>query len=277
MLIIAQSFKTPDTWVNAVKEFRLPFWDYFRPRGGNTRFPGVRDKVYQTTGYGWDFSIPYILEVEKVMVYKPFDKSVPGRSEDELQEIDNPLFKFAFPKSDGIQKKEWDSLEFETSRSYTVRRDMTLKQQSDHRLLNTVLAQRRESEVETLLNLFYLPYYKEYSIFSNKAVDATGRPTVFGSVEGLHDDYHGHCGGIGHMGRVPVAAFDPVFWLHHWSVFLREVSCVSYAHTGFWAAMLTESWLSGKLSTQTAGSPNSKYPRSRPKQRACSLSVQLRL
>lgn len=219
MLAIAQKFKEPNKYVQAVRDFRLPFWDYLRPRGGNTRFPGVKDVKYGTTGYGWDFSIPYILEVEKVMVYMPFDKDNPERSENELQEMDNPLFKFAFPKSDGISDTEWKALHFQASELFTVRQ---ARNKSNHRQLNTVLAQRREAEVETLLNLLYLPKYKDYATFSNKAVrknkEGEFQPTVFGSVESLHDDYHGHCGGDGHMGRVPVAAFDPVFWLHHWLV-----------------------------------------------------------
>ena len=151
----------------------------------------------------------------------PFDDSHPNRQEDELQEMDNPLFTFSFPKSDGIKDSEWNDLKFKTSRSFTVRQDQTLNKQSDHRRLNTVLAQRRESEVESLVNLLYLPDYKKYEIFSNKALvwdeeEQRWIATVKGSVESLHDDYHGHCGGIGHMSRVPIAAFDPVFWLHHW-------------------------------------------------------------
>ena len=220
MLSIARKFRDSDAQLQAVKDFRLPFWDYLRPRGGNTRFPGVKDDKYGTTGYGWDFSIPYILEVERIMVFQPFDKSKPDRKEDELSEIDNPLFKFTFPKANGIETSEWNLIRFTASRSNTVRQDSRLTGKSDHRRLNTVLAQRRESEVEALLNLFFLPDYKDYAIFSNKAVDENGDATVFGSVESFHDDYHGNCGGVGHMSRVPVAAFDPVFWLHHWSVYL---------------------------------------------------------
>lgn len=215
MLSIANQFQQPSTWVEAVKEFRLPFWDYLRPRGGNTRFPGVKDPDWGTTGYGWDFSIPYILETEDVMVYKPYDKDNPQIKETDLQQIKNPLFAFDFPKKNGISDAEYDKIEFTASRENTVRQDEELTGMNDSLRLNTVLAQRRESEVETLLNLFYLPYYKNYSIFSNKAV-VNKKSTVFGSVEGLHDDYHGNCGGVGHMGRVPLAAFDPVFWLHHW-------------------------------------------------------------
>jgi tyrosinase len=50
---------------------------------------------------------------------------------------------------------------------------------------------------------------------------------AFDSVENIHDNLHGWCGGdvttindgialLGHMSDVTVAAFDPIFWLHHW-------------------------------------------------------------
>jgi len=32
-------------------------------------------------------------------------------------------------------------------------------------------------------------------------------------LENIHDDVHGWVGGS--MSRVPIAAFDPVFWAHH--------------------------------------------------------------
>jgi len=52
----------------------------------------------------------------------------------------------------------------------------------------------------------------------------------FDSAEGLHNSLHNWCGGpiarvgddgkgvVGHMSEVPVAAFDPIFWFHHWYV-----------------------------------------------------------
>ena len=51
---------------------------------------------------------------------------------------------------------------------------------------------------------------------------------AFDSSENLHDNVHGWCGGpvtkpdlkfasqMGHMSHVPLAAFDPIFWVHHW-------------------------------------------------------------
>ena len=163
------------------------------------------------------------------MVFKPFKgEENSSEKETQLHEIDNPLFKFIFPKDHGISNKEWDSVDdpdspFKVSRLFTERQDSLLDGKSNHGRLNTVLAQRRESQVEALLNLFNprLPY-SEYANFSTTAERERWRARVFGSVESLHNDYHGNCGGEGgggHMSHVPVAAFDPVFWLHHWSVF----------------------------------------------------------
>ncbi|KAL2675750.1 hypothetical protein Neosp_011941 [[Neocosmospora] mangrovei] len=50
---------------------------------------------------------------------------------------------------------------------------------------------------------------------------------IFPSLEAIHDTVHGVTGGmdfetgVGHMSSVPVAAFDPIFWLHHWFVLFR--------------------------------------------------------
>ncbi|RFN51310.1 di-copper centre-containing protein [Fusarium flagelliforme] len=53
---------------------------------------------------------------------------------------------------------------------------------------------------------------------------------AFDSAENIHDNLHGWCGGdrtdastegyalLGHMSHVPLAAFDPIFWLHHCNV-----------------------------------------------------------
>ena len=38
------------------------------------------------------------------------------------------------------------------------------------------------------------------------------------SLESIHDDIHVDVGGTGHMGDPAVAAFDPIFWLHHCQV-----------------------------------------------------------
>lgn len=60
------------------------------------------------------------------------------------------------------------------------------------------------------------------------ADDPVQKDYAFDSCEGIHDNMHNWCGGdwtepdnhnirlMGHMAHVPLAAFDPIFWLHHW-------------------------------------------------------------
>lgn len=38
------------------------------------------------------------------------------------------------------------------------------------------------------------------------------------NIEFIHNNVHGWVGGDynGHMSQIPVATFDPLFWLHHW-------------------------------------------------------------
>jgi tyrosinase len=65
---------------------------------------------------------------------------------------------------------------------------------------------------------------KDFGAFSNDKW-APGDPGNFPSLESIHDSIHVWVGGpmparrpapAGHMSDVPYAAFDPVFWLHHW-------------------------------------------------------------
>lgn len=47
------------------------------------------------------------------------------------------------------------------------------------------------------------------------------------NLEFIHNYVHGCAGGDGHMGNVPVAAFDPLFWLHHWQVLILLFSSIA--------------------------------------------------
>ena len=48
---------------------------------------------------------------------------------------------------------------------------------------------------------------------------ADGRPAQgSGSIEDLHNKFHGLIGKAGVMGNPSVAAYDPVFFIHHWWV-----------------------------------------------------------
>ena len=64
---------------------------------------------------------------------------------------------------------------------------------------------------------------KNYETFSNSSHKPKSKVRAWDSIEALHGLIHGLCGGAtingtgyGHMAQVAVAAFDPIFWLHHW-------------------------------------------------------------
>lgn len=106
MLDIAKKF--PDAnkqhYVDAVQKFRLPYWDYYRPRAKKkVWFRGV--KPNDITSFPFDFSIPQVFTVTKLMVRTP--------SKNELTPIDNPLTSFTFPEDGSkwaIDTSDWNSI-----------------------------------------------------------------------------------------------------------------------------------------------------------------------
>lgn len=80
--------------------------------------------------------------------------------------------------------------------------------------MNHTLNKVRDSGVSQILNMISDdPGYDSYEIFAtNQAIPNQDRK---GSLESLHNSFHNNIGGAGHMSQVPVAAFDPVFWMHH--------------------------------------------------------------
>ena len=86
-----------------------------------------------------------------------------------------------------------------------------------------------------ILNMLKDPAYNDYDTFASNGMSqpvpskATASekwavPRASGSLEAIHGMYHVVVGGSsvpgakaagGHMSRVPTAAFDPIFWMHH--------------------------------------------------------------
>lgn len=85
-------------------------------------------------------------------------------------------------------------------------------------------------------NLFkVLTGHSKWITFSNNVFDneeeekaaAANRGYIHATLEGFHDNVHVFLGqgtlgtnrdkkGSGHIGHPSYAAFDPIFWLHHW-------------------------------------------------------------
>lgn len=96
--------------------------------------------------------------------------------------------------------------------------------------MNQNLNKIREDEMRASLSMIEQGGYSNFMAFSTAGVVIKGtNPDTnqilqdnTGSIEGLHNNYHVYVGGFsgddsntGHMSCVPVAAFDPVFWIHH--------------------------------------------------------------
>lgn len=56
----------------------------------------------------------------------------------------------------------------------------------------------------------------DYSTFS--CTSPGGTTGIVNNIENIHNTIHNCVGGYGHMQYPDVAAFDPVFWLHHANV-----------------------------------------------------------
>jgi hypothetical protein len=72
---------------------------------------------------------------------------------------------------------------------------------------------------EAVYRLITENYTPTYNSFASTGF-APGSPTTYTSLEDIHNSIHVFSGGTGqtrtgHMTHVPVAAFDPIFWLHH--------------------------------------------------------------
>lgn len=100
--------------------------------------------------------------------------------------------------------------------------------------MKTELANPARDSVYRLLSNEYFKSYKYFATTyyykkgrgTDQPTDPDEDPTVkdYLSLEGIHNMIHNGIGGFsndtdpveGHMTEVPWAAFEPLFWIHHW-------------------------------------------------------------
>lgn len=104
MVEIAGKYDQPhrQRYLDAAKSFRLPYLDYFRPRGGNVSFPGISRG--SKTSFPYDFRLPDIFNEQKVALKLP--------PHDNLQTgIDNPLYTYKFtPQSGQLPQRDQNAI-----------------------------------------------------------------------------------------------------------------------------------------------------------------------
>ncbi|KAK6196963.1 hypothetical protein LQW54_010977 [Pestalotiopsis sp. IQ-011] len=64
--------------------------------------------------------------------------------------------------------------------------------------------------------VYLLQAYKDFGAVSNNIFNKQSSFNGWGSIEDIHNSIHGQIGG--QMGNPQVAAFDPIFWLHHTNI-----------------------------------------------------------
>ena len=207
-------------YFDAVKKWRLPYWDYYRPRGGAVSFPGVDknfDETEKITTFDYDCGAPTILTIPQVMVRTT--------EKDELEPLANPLVTFHLPQQHGLSSDDWERLTGSSqpfSTSQTTRHPLETKPQSLRESfedfnkryhhdsipvnlqdpLNKVINGVRENTLKLLSQMFNDPVYADVEGFAT-AAQTTG---ASGSLEAIHGNYHWFIGGeVGHMSEVPIA------------------------------------------------------------------------
>src|SRR5947207_2181972 len=168
----------------ALKEFRLPYWDYYRPRNKRTtKFSGV--KPGGTTTFDYDFAIPQIFTVERVMVART--------SDDKLESIENPLNRFVFPTTggltDGFDGSDWSLAESEGdfSKQRTVRYPSGVGDVKGSVIrLNEMLNKQRATRLLNILDMIENRVYGNYATFAS----SSQTPGPSGSLESIHGAYH---------------------------------------------------------------------------------------
>jgi tyrosinase len=91
-------------YVEAVRQFRLPYWDYYRPRGSSIEIPGVVEDGRTISPY--NYRAPLVFTLPRIMV-----KALP---DNEPRAIKNPLFQWEFLEAD-LSADEWKASQLDVS------------------------------------------------------------------------------------------------------------------------------------------------------------------
>lgn len=217
--------KQPGGWALAAKDWRLPYWDWAA-----------------------ETSLPEIAISEKIEVIKSWDGKQESRPE--MEKIDNPMYRFRMPGLKPMGDDSYgdyrivfnsDTYDFEapvgTSRHGITLRDAERKWVMGYTDVDKVNRNLKGQDKfkrtlqDSVFRLLTQQYATKYVRFAStkydpeegeKAVGATDSEYL--NLEQIHNSIHVYVGGssvkegYGHMMFPEVAAFDPIFWMHHCNI-----------------------------------------------------------
>ena len=247
MATVARQYTNDDqrkVYTEALSRFRLPYWDVCMPRHEKPSDSTI--KVQRGNAWRWGF--PKILKAQEVYVRRP-------GSPDELKPIANPLWRFKFPESKdfnelsqprpqikwkeaslGWKKKSdgtWEYNQDKYHADFTTRAPTEVaKGDSDYEFLEQSIQLQTQAVATNIWHMLnpeepgqsmvsgkqaMVNQWRPWNLFANHSQSSQEFATQ--SLESWHDNIHNLVGtGIwyqGHMSDPAVAAFDPVFWMHH--------------------------------------------------------------
>nr|BAF74396.1 tyrosinase [Pholiota nameko] len=195
---IAATYTTSDkaAWVQAAANLRQPYWDW----AANAVPPDqvIASKKVTITG-----------------------------SNGHKVEVDNPLYHYKFHPIDSSFPRpysEWPTTLRQPNSSRPNATDNVAK-------LRNVLRASQENITSNTYSM--LTRVHTWKAFSNHTVGDGG--STSNSLEAIHDGIHVDVGGGGHMADPAVAAFDPIFFLHHCNVD-RLLSLWAAINPGVWVS-----------------------------------------
>ncbi|KAI8958938.1 Di-copper centre-containing protein [Daldinia sp. FL1419] len=215
-------------WQDAASTFRLPYWDWAEKKKRG-------DSVV--------YDVPVIVKSPEIEVLDLKDGITVVR-------VGNPMYKFTMPegvamgtygvkdvdsqgpdgektaipfsKSKGTSR--WAPYEPESSNvsvewiEGTVDNEMAADALNDHKWYNG----ENIPLAEMTYRLFLPQYITSFSQFATTKYSETHEAASYLNLEFVHNNVHNWTGGtdkyMGHMTEVPVAAFDPIFFMHHCNV-----------------------------------------------------------
>ncbi|PVH87416.1 putative tyrosinase [Cadophora sp. DSE1049] len=201
--------------IQAAETWRLPFWDWAM-RKPDWHFPNDRRRDGP--------NVPFIITVPTVEVM----------TKTGVATVSNPMWRYKLPNGAtfgdfGITRDQ--TLPFNVCKA-TSRHPSTFNSRSpdftsawvngEKQNWDRITGELRGSRSvvsntlpEAVYRLFLEEYLPTYNAFSTEGFVKGQPPTQYSSLEDIHGQLHVFSGGSGQMGRVPVAAFDPIFWMHH--------------------------------------------------------------
>ncbi|KAI9934409.1 hypothetical protein MW887_000023 [Aspergillus wentii] len=212
-------------WREAADSWRFPFWDW---------------SIANPNSSTGTVKVPQLSKYPTIMVPK---SDLSGE-----ERIENPLFQFKVPTNEPMSKKcigtsRWpddedagiNKIRAPNGQNETIRADTEAWR---HCVVNNSEVERALSApvwnfdnaedsakfgkpAEAVYRLLTVPMeYTSFATTGETESKTTDQVETNLNIEFIHNDIHRWVGGdnYGHMAQIPVASFDPLFWLHHCNI-----------------------------------------------------------